>query len=150
MATGKDDAVVTDAFFSVTSGGGAESRIKAGSAFFVNVEVEAGTNAIASGNAYNLLVLLQNITTFTNDVIVSFSGNLGPTAGAGVLFSHTFPVTVSPAPAWNTPNTDTPFGFSVPVPGVAAGTIYRILAIVALGITETDVQTFESGLTLVQ
>ncbi len=66
-----------------------------------------------------------------------------------LVFSSLAGAALSAVPVWNTANTDFTFGFSVPAPGAAVGTIYKILAIVALGTAETDVESFESGLILV-
>jgi hypothetical protein len=151
MAAGRDDAVVTDAFFSASLGGGPESTIPAGSAFFVNVDVEAGSSAMLNGDAYTLKVLLQNVTNFTNDVIATFKGNLGnpPNPGTFTGTPNLAGTTLLTPPSWSVANTDVTFSLSVPAPGAPTGTIYRILAIVTLGTAQGNVETYESELILV-
>ena len=145
MSVGKDDAVVTDAFVTLAAGGPPEAQIPTGSLFFVNVEVEAGTNAILTGGPYTLQVLLQDITNFVNILVPP------PATQTGFLNAGAAPPALhfTTVPAWNAANTDFTFVITVPVVAGAPGTIYKIIAVLSLGAAQQDVETFESEKILV-
>jgi hypothetical protein len=133
MAIGNAQASINSVYVALTPAGGAESVLTTGTNFFVVVKAEAGDAIVNLGATYKLHVLLQDVTNFTNVLNQVVTGNLSDAA-------------------WPLAEEDTTFVFpmnGIPVIAGAADTIYKILAVLAVGVKETGTQSVESSPILV-
>lgn len=123
MSLGKNQVLINSVYAALTRNGGPRSEIPAGSNFFIVVKAEAGGAIVNRGAKYNLHVLVQDVTNFRNAFNTVVVGKLGD-------------------PSWPLANEDA--SFVLPVIAGPAGTIYKVLAVISIGLREIPAQSFES------
>ena len=136
MSVGSNDVRINDAFLSLSPppAGDAEEQLPANTRIFLNVDVQAGSNAFSQGIAYRLhVILLDHTANYTNRFNQVITGHL---QGAGDPWSaqdHTFTFGIA------TPPLTTP----------AADSLLSIEAVLTSGVTGQGVSVFEGSTVVV-
>lgn len=132
MTIGTSEAAITSVYIASASNGGPESQIPAGSTFYVTVKAEVGDSLWSLGPNGHIHAFLQNLTTLQ---MVPLASN---------------PLAINAHSSFAAPETDQTFSFRVTVPASPVDTIYKPLAVMAIGAVDADVSVLEGNLTVVE
>lgn len=132
MSVGSNDLRINDAFLSLSPppAGDAEEQLPANTRIFLNVDVQAGSNAFSQGIAYRLhVILLDHTNSFINRFNQVITGHLNSPGDPWSAQDHTFTFGIG-AVALTTPGADS---------------LLSIEAVLTSGVTGQGVSVFEGS-----
>ncbi len=93
---GASEGLVEAVFPALTIGGPQETHVPSGATFYVTVQVDAGSFAFGSGDAYRLHVLVKDLVSNATVVNSIANGHMNTPGWPTHNYAYTFPVAAAP------------------------------------------------------